>query len=287
MLPLAMLIGSLFSDFFAPLIPMTPYVLFLMLFVTFCRISLADVRFSPMMPWLLAIQILGGIAVYLLIAPADSVVAQGVAVCVFAPTAVSSAVIGAMLGANVAAMASFTLLSNVTVAICAPVLFSFVGSQVDMPFWESFVVIISRVGPLLILPMVIAFALKKIAPRIHQFFHDHQIISFYMWAFALIVVTARTVKFILEQENSGYRTEILIGVGSLIACLAQFAIGRRIGQKFGESIAGGQALGQKNTLLTIWMAQSYLHPMASIGPASYVLWQNLVNSWQLWRRRGV
>ena len=47
----------------------------------------------------------------------------------------------------------------------------------------------------------------------------------------------------------------------------------------------GQALGQKNTVLAIWMAYTYLNPLSSVGPGSYVLWQNLINSWQLWKKR--
>ena len=72
---------------------------------------------------------------------------------------------------------------------------------------------------------------------------------------------------------------------ALLLCVAQFALGRWIGKKYGETIAGGQGLGQKNTILAIWMAQVYLSPLSSIGPAAYVLWQNSINSWQLWRRR--
>jgi len=37
--------------------------------------------------------------------------------------------------------------------------------------------------------------------------------------------------------------------------------------------------------LAIWMAQTYLAPLSSIAPAAYVLWQNLINSWQLWRAK--
>jgi BASS family bile acid:Na+ symporter len=25
--------------------------------------------------------------------------------------------------------------------------------------------------------------------------------------------------------------------------------------------------------------------LASVGPGSYVLWQNVINSWQLWKKR--
>ena len=38
-------------------------------------------------------------------------------------------------------------------------------------------------------------------------------------------------------------------------------------------------------IILIWMAYTYLNPLASVGPGSYVLWQNLINSWQLWKKR--
>jgi bile acid:Na+ symporter, BASS family len=44
-------------------------------------------------------------------------------------------------------------------------------------------------------------------------------------------------------------------------------------------------LGQKNTVLAIWMAVTYLNPLSSVGPCSYVVWQNIINSWQLWKKR--
>jgi len=62
-------------------------------------------------------------------------------------------------------------------------------------------------------------------------------------------------------------------------------MGRMIGAKYGERIAAGQALGQKNTIFAIWMAQTYLSPLVSIAPAAYVLWQNTINSYQIWKAR--
>jgi len=44
-------------------------------------------------------------------------------------------------------------------------------------------------------------------------------------------------------------------------------------------------LGQKNTILAIWMAHTYLNPLSSVAPGSYVLWQNIINSCQLWKKR--
>jgi BASS family bile acid:Na+ symporter len=51
------------------------------------------------------------------------------------------------------------------------------------------------------------------------------------------------------------------------------------------TIAGGQGMGQKNTILAIWLTQTYLNPIASLGPGMYVIWQNVVNSWQIWKKK--
>ena len=47
---------------------------------------------------------------------------------------------------------------------------------------------------------------------------------------------------------------------------------------------GAQGLGQKNTVLAIWVATSYVSALASLAPAAYILWQNIFNSWQLYRK---
>ena len=45
------------------------------------------------------------------------------------------------------------------------------------------------------------------------------------------------------------------------------------------------AFAKKWTLpLGIWVAYTYLSPVISIAPSSYILFQNIVNSWQLWQR---
>ena len=60
---------------------------------------------------------------------------------------------------------------------------------------------------------------------------------------------------------------------------------KTIGSVYNDRISGGQALGQKNTILAIWMAHTYLNPLSSVAPGSYVLWQNIINSYQLWKKR--
>lgn len=139
--------------------------------------------------------------------------------------------------------------------------------------------------PILLVPFVLALLLAKISPKAHQKVRSAQIVSFYLWAAALTIVIGNVTQFVLAHNDGNYSLELIIGAITLTVCLLQFIFGRRIGSRFNNTVAGGQSLGQKNTVLAIWLTQTYLNPLASLGPGLYVLWQNLVNSWQIWRRK--
>ena len=282
MLPLAMLTGALSYRLVGYISFLTPYLIFTMLLLTFCKLSPREMRLHPLHKWLLLIQLVGCVVVYGLVYLYDPVVAQGALICVLAPTATSAAVITGMLGGSVAFLTNYVLLCNIGVAIMAPVLFSFMGSQSEMPFFESFLFICRQVGPLLILPLVCAWSLRAFLPKLHARILSVHKLSFYLWAVALTIVTGSTVRFLVEQQDPDYTVEIGLAVVSLVICVGQFLLGRRLGKKYGDPVSSGQGLGQKNTILAIWMAQVYLNPIASIAPAAYVLWQNSINSYQLW-----
>lgn len=285
MLPLAILTGVIFYPFFVQFVFLTPYLLFSMLLIPFCKLTFRNIRFTKLHLWLLFAQLAGSLATYLLLCPIDPLIAQGAMICVLAPTATAAPVITGMLGGNIASLASYSLLSNMGVALLAPVVFSFIGTHSNMPFIESVVYICKTVIPLLIFPFLTALFLGRFLPVVHRRIEKMQILSFYLWAASLIIVTSRTVDSLVHQNGSEYHEELLIALFALIVCIGQFFIGRKIGKRYNEVIAAGQGLGQKNTILAIWMAQAYLDPIASIGPASYILWQNSINSYQLWKRR--
>jgi BASS family bile acid:Na+ symporter len=105
-------------------------------------------------------------------------------------------------------------------------------------------------------------------------------LSFYCWAFSLSITTGITVKNIVHSLASPLLL-MMIAVLTFVLCFVQFFIGRAIGCRLGEEINSGQALFQKNTALSIWVAYMYLNPVASIGAGCYVLWQNIINSFEL------
>ncbi len=283
-LPLAMLAGIVTYPWMSRLIVLTPYLIFAMLFLTFCKLHPREIRMRKAHIWLLFIQLAGSVAIYGLLQFYNPVVAQGAFVCILVPSATSSAVIVGMLGGNVSFLTSYLLLCNIVMAVAAPALLPLVSAQGDMGFLTSFLFICKQVGPVLLVPLLLAWVIRYAAPKAHQKLLSIHQLSFYLWAVALTIVTASTVRFLVEQENPDYKVEISMALISLVICVAQFLLGRCIGKHYGDPISAGQGLGQKNTILAIWMAQAYLNPLSSVVPAAYVLWQNVINSYQLWLR---
>jgi BASS family bile acid:Na+ symporter len=285
MMPIAITVGAVFYQFFNNLSFLTPYLIFTMLFLTYCNLKMDDVRLSKLHAWMISIQVLGSLVVYLLLAPINTILAQGAMICILAPTGTAAPVITGMLKGDVASVTAYSLLSNMTVAVAAPVIFSFVGSYQTMPFLDSLWAIAQKVMFLLLTPFLAALVLRKFTPKVTGTIGRYSGISFYIWSVALCVVAGRTVSFIIEQSKANHLIEILVAVAAFVVCAGQFLIGRKIGSRYDKTIAGGQGLGQKNTILAIWMAQTYLNPIASLGPGAYVLWQNIVNSYQVWLKR--
>ena len=215
--------------------------------------------------------------VYYALAWADEVVAQGVMICVLAPVAMAAVVIGSMLGANVETMAAYSLLCNFVVALVAPYLLHAYGNGEC-----TMVQILQKVSPLLIAPFMAGQMCRFWLKGVARWVCDHSQISFYVWLISLAMIVGKTTAFLLDTE-ANLMLEIALAIGSFIMCLIQFKVGRMIGRRYGDAAAGGQSLGQKNTVLAVWMSQSFLDPIASVAPTAYIVWQNIVNSYQIYR----
>ncbi len=285
MMPFAMVVGAFFHDAISAVEWVVPYLIFMMLFITFCRIRPSELRLSGMIWSLLAIQLLGSVALFCVLRPFGLSVAQSVFICVLCPTATAAPVVTGMLGGDIAKVASYSIVCNLAVALVSPLLFVLFGSGVSgISFGVEFVSIGMRVAPLIVFPLMAAFLLYLFCRPVHTAVGKIQGISFYLWSVSLIVVVGRAVSFVLAEPREAVPSMIAMSVLALFVCLAQFGAGRIIGLRYGDPVSGAQSLGQKNTVLAIWMALTYLEPIASIGPASYIVWQNTINSAQLYYR---
>lgn len=284
MLPLAMLCGLLFHNAIEAVAVLTPWLIFAMLFITFCRLEPKKMRITGLSLSLLAVQLGGAVAVYLALLPVSVDVAQGAFICVFCPTATAAPVITGMLGGNISRLATFSLVSNMAVAVTSPAAFTLMGTT-EIDFAESVSTIALRVLPLILGPLVTVLVLKGVAPSVHRRISSSQSIGFYLWAVSLIIVVGRAVSFVMKEPPSRIPELVALALVAGVVCIVQFVAGRRIGRRYGDRIAGAQGLGQKNTVLAIWMALTYLNPVTSVAPAAYIAWQNTINSLQIYLKQ--
>lgn len=283
LMPIAMVVGALLCRPLATVeavtgYTLTPILIAAMLFVTFCKVDIRAMRLSSIHIWMLAVQFLGSIAVYHIVEPLlGEIIAEGAMICVLAPIAMAAVVIGGMLGANVTTMVTYSLICNIATAIIAPMILHSYGNGTC-----TFAEIISRVAPTLVAPFVVAQILRFLKPKAAEWFASRSSISFYLWLISLVLVLGRTTAFIIDTDAE-LLTQIELAAISLILCLIQFTVGRWLGKLLGDTVAGGQSVGQKNTILAVWMSLNFLNPIASIAPTAYIVWQNFVNSFQIYR----
>ncbi|MDR1543934.1 MAG: bile acid:sodium symporter [Prevotellaceae bacterium] len=286
----AMVIGIAGYKWFSLLINYTPIMIFAMLLLTFSKIDIKNLKPQWFQFWLLLFEIGFSTAIYYIVMSLHfieirerQILAQGAMICVMCPTATAAAVVTGKLGGNIAATAAYTLFANIAVAIAAPLLFPLMSDK-DIIFTDLFFKILKTVFLLLICPFLIVFAIRFFMPKLQKKIENVNGLAFYIWAICLIIAIAKVAQMLIE-ENYGGKIELLLGAISLILCVLQFFVGKIIGGKYGERIAGGQALGQKNTILAVWLAQQYLNPISAVAAGAYIVWQNVINSWQLYLRQ--
>ena len=266
-----------------------PGLIFAMLFVTFCKVNIKELKPSKWHLWLLAFQLLSFIAISLSIAIVPDmpetlrVLLEAAMMCLMCPTATAAAVITARLGGNSASLISYTMQINIAVALVAPLFLALSHPVEGMSLASSFMLIMGKVFPLLLLPLLCSEAVRRFIPRLHAVLVTKgRNLPFYLWLVALSLAIAMTTRAIAHSTLSIW---VMMGIAlvSLVCCIVQFAFGRFVGRRNGEVIAGGQSLGQKNTVFAIWFACTFLTPVTAIAGGFYSLWHNLVNTWQLYK----
>lgn len=257
---------------------LTPILIAAMLFITFCRVDIRQMRLQWSHLWMLLIQFVGATAVYYAVTPIlGETVGQGAMICVMAPIAMAAVVIGGMLGGSVTMMVTYSLICNLVTALIAPYMLHAFGNG-SCTFME----IIARVAPTLVAPFLVAQLCRWLTPKIAAWFATHSSISFYLWLASLILVMGRTTVFILDTDAE-LLMEIELALVALVLCIIQFSVGRLLGRHTGDVVATTQSVGQKNTIFAIWLSLNFLNPIASIAPTAYIVWQNFTNSWQMWK----
>lgn len=285
-LPVAIVMGFLFHNICGIFYCIVPYLVFSMLFLNYSAVDVRKMHLSWMHLWLMAAQVGMALGLYLLFVGLgfDRLLAEGLLLGVITPVAASVVVISCALGANRESVTTFTILDNLMVAVVAPIFFSFIGERQELSFLLSFWKIFCRIAPQIVFPFLAALLLQHCMPKVNTFFCRIKGAGLYIWAVTLTIVLGKTFHDIIIAPTPQWGLLSEMSILAVGLCALQFGFGKWIGAKYGEKMAGGQLLGQKNTSFGIWLAVEYLTPMAGVFSALYSVCQNIFNSWQMWRR---
>lgn len=275
-----------------------PVMVFLTLLITFCKVDFHQMRLHRWHLGVLAAQLLlvalnVGIIFYVEADPQQKLLWEAVLTCIIGPSAAAAPVVVGKLGGNISTMTTYTLISAFLSALLIPVVFPLLEQTVHVDFLTALLIILEKVSMVLLLPLALGWLIQHYVEPLRRWMVSQPNLSFYSWAVSLSITTGITVKNIVHSQSS-VSLLLLIAVATLVLCFVQFIIGRGIGRWLGErqrvgngtsgiEVNAGQALFQKNTGLSIWVAYMYLSPVASIGAGCYVLWQNIINSIEIWQ----
>lgn len=268
------------------LVELMPVVLFALLYVTFCKIEIKEMKPKA---WHFVLQLIRtSLALLMVIAIClfgknyeAKVILEGAFICFICPTAAAVAVVTEKLGGSIGSLTTYTVIANIFTMIIIPSLFPMVEKGADVSFLYMSMMVFRNVTTVLVVPLLLALLSRKFLPRFVDKVKSVKDLGFYMWCFNLTILMGETLRNFLHATVSGWILALLLIV-PLVVCLVQFAIGKAVGRHWDASISAGQALGQKNTIVGIWLTLTFLNPLAAVAPGSYVVWQNLVNGWQLW-----
>ena len=305
-LPVAIVLGSTLYLLFAYLPPLEPAAqalgpvcetilplsVFATLFVTFSKVNFHLMRLCR---WHFVIVFLQLLLVGLLVVAILALERRGagtsvkwmleaVLVCIIAPCATAAPVVTAKLGGDITQMTTFTLFSSLVGAVLIPAVFPLLEPSTGATFLSAFFVILHKMAVILVLPLILGYIVRHWVGSVRRYIESHSDLGFYSWAFSLSITAGVTLRNVL-QSQSGSTVLISIALLTLLTSVFQYVVGSLIGYRYAVKVCTVQGMFQKNTALAIWVAWLYLSPLSSVGAGCYVLWQNMINSYELWQHR--
>ena len=256
-----------------------PYLIIIMLFLSFIDISLSFRSFRASTFILLAANILIAFLGYFLLLPINRNLALVAFITGITPTATACPVIIGFLRGRVDYAVAGVLVTNIAVALILPFILPLVtGAEISVSSGE----VLKTVVVLIFLPLGLSRFVRFLPQRIRGGINKLRSLTFPVWVAALFIISSKTANFIRNDSYTSVKEFINIAAVTLAVCVINFSAGALIGGK-GLRREASQVLGQKNTTLTIWISLTFINPLVAMGPAFYVVFHNLYNSFQLYR----
>ena len=195
------------------------------------------------------------------------------------PTAIASPIVIGFIKKRTDFAAMAVLLSNIVIAFTMPLCIPYISSGGEGAHLDGFWSVTSSILFTIVGPFILAFLLRHFGGRLYRIFLYTKKFGLYIWACAIVIACAKARFFVIDNDIS---SDILVTIclSTFILCAANFIIGYFAGGKlFARECS--QALGQKNTIFSVWVGLTFLNPLSAIGPVAYIIFQNIYNVIQM------
>jgi len=254
------------------------YLIMAMLWMAFLEVGF--VKFRREHATILLANWLIGLLGWAVLTPFDRQLGLAALLIGLTPTATAAPVITGMLGGRVEFVTGSLLVTNLAAGLLFPVILPpLLGTHADIPRLPFLV----QTAGIVLVPFALAQAVRIAAPAITSRILTYRGASFYAWLTVLFLATANASHF-MRTSFCGITSAAELALLAALLCLLNFSIGRRIGGAFLGQEAS-QSLGQKNTMLTLWLALTFVNPLVALGPTFYIICHNSYNAWQLARSK--
>jgi BASS family bile acid:Na+ symporter len=191
-----------------------------------------------------------------------------------------------MLGGNAVLTLKVFIISHVIACFSIPGVIGLLTHS-EIPIAQGAKQIFDTIQPLITIPLALAFGLRALYPRLSDKIVELQEYTFALWGASVMLILSKASHDV-RQMGAGELWESgslqQMAFVSLFLCLLLYTLGW-LWERKSYPIEGAQSMGQKNTLLVIWISQLYVGPIATLGPVFYVVWQNILLSWLLYKSK--
>jgi BASS family bile acid:Na+ symporter len=160
--------------FFDPIFDtILPLFMFMILFVTFCKVDFKQMKTEMWHLWIVLLQVLlvlivVGIILFTEQTTFSKIVWEGILTCIICPTAAAAAVITVKLGGNLGSMTTYTFISSFVTAILIPTFFPLIEKEAHLTFWDAFLIILNKVCLVLVLPLFLGWFVRHFVKPLHD-----------------------------------------------------------------------------------------------------------------------
>lgn len=203
----------------------------------------------------------------------------GLIVCL-APPANSAPAMTKILGGNPVLALKILIVGHLIACFTIPGIFGyFTGNSGE--YFEMSKRIFNSIQPIISIPLAIALGVRAFYPEIADKVVKFQKYTLHIWCFNVFIIISRASYDIRSMgpeqlwQSGIFQMELIL---SAALCVLLFFLGWYFDRKR-HPIEGSQSMGQKNTMLVIWISQAYAGSVAALCPVFYVVWQNMVLSW--------